>query len=1001
MVILDMTKGLNHIGRLGENEHRTFRFPDSCEVLAMYPEATVSVLVKRPGDSVAYPVAPGFVEIRNGAVYWTVQSADLARIGRGNVELTFVDGTTVAKNIIYDVYVDKALDGAGDPPEPWESWQTDITAIAGEIAGNRTAAEQAAEDAIEAQGKAEAAQEAAESAERGAGESAGAADTSARAAAESAGAADRSAGAADQSAQAAGRSAIDADQSAQTAAGSVTAAGEQAGAAAGAARDAAAYALEAERMTFGTEGGVPVPATSPYNENNVKHYMELTAQKAQEFEDSLSTVEAVKNAIVREIKSKNLIDPDAITIGRLASDGNIQTNMTGYYTSDYIFLEAGKTYVLAREKINAPGTAMIIGYGGYGFYDTSKVWIANSRVYDNYSDISNPPKFIITPSEDCYIRVTCNKNYYETDIDGKIILKEGSDLDGYEAYFTPYFEVIALTEDNLVQEAGNNTDKIMSQKAVTDCVERGANAQLDEVMPYVVGKNLYDVSSKNPQNFVFYDSTGAVKAANGYAIIGKTAVEPETQYIFSATTHATQYLSVVYFSGDNGETFISNEKINGPVAFTTPADCTFVDFNLFGRTHTDDDLSNALAVAQLEKGSMVTPYEPYERKRMVSTDSIEGGDQIAAIGEVTEKISIINLYDKSLAKDGKYYMRGVENSNADCAITGKIPVKPNRQYCISRDPSTVLPFSSVVYMFDASGTYLRNATLGNYVYSSLLAFSTDADVYFVAVNMRATGHTAEDFQATIDSIMLCYGTARPLQYSPYSPISVTIAEKNTDEYFNPDVFAGKRWLATGTSITWYDSKAYQAGLHEGELCRGYVGNVARRKALLVTNEGISGSTLANVSSSSLINRYQDLDWANADIATIEYGVNDFGHAVDIGTADDAPGTDTFAACLKTIIEYALTQNPKLCLVICTEPDVRGSNMNNGGHYLKEYTDVTLEIAKQYRLPVCDWYYHSGINAVTKGSSSVDLLTADGTHPNDAGHLRMGAMLNQVFDSLIC
>ena len=69
MVILDMTKGLNHIGRLGENEHRTFRFPDSCEVLAMYPEATVSVLVKRPGDSVAYPVAPGFVEIRNGAVY--------------------------------------------------------------------------------------------------------------------------------------------------------------------------------------------------------------------------------------------------------------------------------------------------------------------------------------------------------------------------------------------------------------------------------------------------------------------------------------------------------------------------------------------------------------------------------------------------------------------------------------------------------------------------------------------------------------------------------------------------------------------------------------------------------------------------------------------------------------------------------------------------------------------------------------------------------------------
>lgn len=288
MVNLDMCRGLNHIGRLGEHEHRRFRFPDSAEVLAMYPEATVSVLVKRPGDSVSYPVAPGYVEIQSGSVYWTVQSADLARIGRGNVELTFVDGTTVAKNIIYDVYVDKALDGAGDPPEPWESWQTDITAIAGEIAQDRAAAEQAAEDAIEAQGKAEAAQEAAESAERAAGESAGAADTSARAAAESAGAADRSAGAADQSAQAASRSASAADQSAQDAAGSVTAAGEQAGAAAGSAGDAATYALEAERMTFGTEGGVPVPATSPYNENNANYYLTLTRQAKKDAEDTVN-----------------------------------------------------------------------------------------------------------------------------------------------------------------------------------------------------------------------------------------------------------------------------------------------------------------------------------------------------------------------------------------------------------------------------------------------------------------------------------------------------------------------------------------------------------------------------------------------------------------------------------------------------------------------------------------------------------------------------------------
>ena len=261
MVILDMTKGLNHIGRLGENEHRTFRFPDSCEVLAMYPEATVSVLVKRPGDSVAYPVAPGFVEIRNGAVYWTVQSADLARIGRGNVELTFVDGTTVAKNIIYDVYVDKALDGAGDPPEPWESWQTDITRIAGEIAQDRSAAEQAAEDATEAQRGAEVAQGAAESAARDAEGSAGDAASSARAA---------------------GQSVIDAglaQDGAEEAAGAATTSERNA---AGSVTDAAAQVELAKKYVDGkgTDGTVD-PA---YSENNANYYLGLTRQAKTEAE---------------------------------------------------------------------------------------------------------------------------------------------------------------------------------------------------------------------------------------------------------------------------------------------------------------------------------------------------------------------------------------------------------------------------------------------------------------------------------------------------------------------------------------------------------------------------------------------------------------------------------------------------------------------------------------------------------------------------------------------
>lgn len=127
MIYLDACRGLNHIGRLGENEHRTVRFWESTEVLAQYPEASVTVLHRRPGDPAAYPVAPGYVEIQDGVVCWTIQSGDLTKVGRGKAELVFTSGEIVAKTMIYDTMIDQALDGTGEAPEPWESWIEEVT----------------------------------------------------------------------------------------------------------------------------------------------------------------------------------------------------------------------------------------------------------------------------------------------------------------------------------------------------------------------------------------------------------------------------------------------------------------------------------------------------------------------------------------------------------------------------------------------------------------------------------------------------------------------------------------------------------------------------------------------------------------------------------------------------------------------------------------------------------------------------------------------------------
>lgn len=389
----------------------------------------------------------------------------------------------------------------------------------------------------------------------------------------------------------------------------------------------------------------------------------------------------------------------------------------------------------------------------------------------------------------------------------------------------------------------------------------------------------------------------------------------------------------------------------------------------------------------------------------ISEDLEELADKV---DNYTTNASLINLYDKSLAVDGSYYnssQQKVISGNANYGFSGYIPVKPNTQYNISCDKTLAVGELASYYQEWTSDKTLIQNTQQPYAMRFISQIQTGATTAFISINFNFGGaHTTEQFSALIDTVMLCEGMMRPLEYSPYNnEPTINHAKIDIMRQLNTDKFRGKKWLVTGTSVSYQDSKVYTEGVAEGELVRGYIGNVSRCKPMLIRNEGISGSTLADTTQdTALINRYQNLNMGSYDFITVEYGINDFGRNIPVGTENDAVGTSTFAACLKTIIEYVLAQNPIVGLIICTEPDVRGTTVNKNGNTLKDYADVTLAIAKQYRLPVCDWFYHSGINHLTRGDgSSRYYFTQAGTHPSVYGHMRMGAMLNQVFDSLLC
>jgi lysophospholipase L1-like esterase len=198
-----------------------------------------------------------------------------------------------------------------------------------------------------------------------------------------------------------------------------------------------------------------------------------------------------------------------------------------------------------------------------------------------------------------------------------------------------------------------------------------------------------------------------------------------------------------------------------------------------------------------------------------------------------------------------------------------------------------------------------------------------------------------------------------------------------------------RWLSLGTSITWYNShaggkfqKGYQSWLMEQIKFDGFA------------NRGISGACL-----NSTLGCIQD-----ADLYTIEHGINDWGNRVPPGTMNDYvknAKNGTFAATYRQVIDKIRATNPKAKIILCTPRKGYGFNgylpdrcdarqtERNGkqGYFLKDYAELVVAIAKKEKLPVADFYATCG-----EQDELADLSIDVALHPNDAGYQRMANIL---------
>ena len=207
------------------------------------------------------------------------------------------------------------------------------------------------------------------------------------------------------------------------------------------------------------------------------------------------------------------------------------------------------------------------------------------------------------------------------------------------------------------------------------------------------------------------------------------------------------------------------------------------------------------------------------------------------------------------------------------------------------------------------------------------------------------------------------------QVNVYSltPSRCTICGTTVEDAANVpgNLWYGKNWVALGTSLT-------------SETQGTYVVPLAERTGLKVTNYGIPGGTAVT----EILSSAQTADLSQADLITIEFGVNDWYANIPLGyigdtvsyvapTEEGASGEGSFAGACYQIFTTLQQRAPQAVVLFLTQPtgqavDATGENCsaekrNYENLLQRDYTEIAIDVAEFVGIPVIDAGSRSMIN----------------------------------------
>ena len=207
------------------------------------------------------------------------------------------------------------------------------------------------------------------------------------------------------------------------------------------------------------------------------------------------------------------------------------------------------------------------------------------------------------------------------------------------------------------------------------------------------------------------------------------------------------------------------------------------------------------------------------------------------------------------------------------------------------------------------------------------------------------------------------------------------------------------WFALGDSIvqgyySFENGDGTETGSSIAVTQDCWVNLVSLKNECKLFNYGVGGSGF--VHNGTVLNKLNacdhvdTIDFSNADLVTIAYGVNDWKYNCNLGSMASNKKDGTIYGNMKYVIEKIVSDNPKAKIIIITPLNCSayGTQQNNWGigysfsnnGTLERIFEAEKEVAEYYGIEMIDMTHNSVINRI-----SAPLLLADGVHPTLDGH----------------